>query len=83
MRKRLAIALVASAVLALTAPPAAAKGPFQVSVHDERTGTTTFLDGLGGNAHVNSSDQVRSIEELVSWPTKTPRRGRCSTGGQS
>lgn len=65
MLKRLAIAVLALALLVLTAPSAAAKGPVQVSVHDVRTGTTTFLDGID-----DDWDRVRSIEELVGWPDK-------------
>lgn len=68
MLRRLALAALALALLVLTAPPAAAKGPFQVSVHDERSGTTTFLDGLNGPPE--DQRHMRSIVELVTWPSE-------------
>jgi hypothetical protein len=71
MFKRLAIAVLAFALLILVAPPAAAKSPPQVSVRDERTGTTTVLNGLDGPGYVGDWERIRSIEELVEWPSET------------
>ena len=47
MIRRLTVtALLALAVLVAGSPTAPAKAPLQVEIHDERTGTTTFVDGL-------------------------------------
>lgn len=54
-------AALALALLILTAPPAAAKGPTEVEVHDLRTGETTELSGFDDH-------QLMAVIELVGWP---------------
>lgn len=47
----------------LATPPAAAKGPTQVEVHDLRTGSTTLLDFL-------DRGEMGALEGLVGWPER-------------
>jgi hypothetical protein len=52
----------ALALIVLVAPPAAAKGPTEVKVHDVRTGATMLLDFVAGRG------EMAALQELVGWP---------------
>jgi hypothetical protein len=61
MSRPTTIASLVLALFLLVAPPAAAKGPTQVEVHDLRTGVTTLLTDFGGA-------EMGALFELVDWP---------------
>lgn len=44
MSRRTTVGALVLTLIVLVAPPAAAKGPTEVKVHDLRTGATTLLD---------------------------------------
>ncbi len=67
MIRRLTVtALLALALVAVGSAPAPAKVPLQVEIHDERTGRTTFVDGLR-----DGLQPVQALEELIGWPAET------------
>jgi len=61
------------ALLLLLAPPAEAKGPTQVEVHDLRTGATTLLD-------LTDHAEMGALGEIVGWPER-PRAPRGVASG--
>lgn len=61
MSRRTTVGALVLALFILVAPPAAAKGPTEVEVHDLRTGATTLLDFA-------DRGEMVALEELVGWP---------------
>jgi hypothetical protein len=61
MSRRTTVGALVLALFVLVAPPAAAKGPTEVEVHDLRTGATTLLDFA-------DRGEMGALEELVGWP---------------
>jgi hypothetical protein len=60
MSRRTTVSALVLVLLVLAAPPAAAKGPTQVEVHNLRTGETTKLTDFGG--------EQQALMELLGWP---------------
>jgi hypothetical protein len=61
MSRRSSVGALVLSLFVLVAPPAAAKGPTEVEVHDLRTGATALLD-------FTDRGEMAALEELVGWP---------------
>ena len=74
MIRRLTLGTFALALglLVLVSPPAAAKGPNQVEVHDLKTGTTTLL--------TEERTETWALMQLVEWPRNTTEPRGIATG---
>ncbi|HXH81205.1 hypothetical protein [Nocardioides sp.] len=68
MSRRTTLAALLLTLIVLVAPPAAAKGPTEVKVHDPGTGETTLLD-------FPDRGEMGALQLLVGWPRakKEPR----------